>query len=76
MPFVSTKPLNKLVLAQGGRANKRMDLGWLEYYGGQGGGGYLRYGRSLIQSSQSTVMVRGFFFRILVRSLLIMLFVY
>nr|UIN24711.1 NADH dehydrogenase subunit 5 [Eusirus cf. giganteus clade g2] len=60
LPFLSTKPMNKVVFSGGGFNSKNLDLGWSEHYGGQGGKALLEKFSAILQSSQQSVAVSSY----------------
>nr|QWC54433.1 NADH dehydrogenase subunit 5 [Gammarus lacustris] len=60
MPFLSTKFPSAGAVGSGFYGMKFMDLGWFEYYGGQGGRQGFMAASSVLQKGQSSVMVSSF----------------
>ena len=60
IPFLSTKFPRAGAIGRGFYGIKFMDLGWFEYYGGQGGRQGFIAARRVLQKGQSRVIVRRF----------------
>nr|ANU04568.1 NADH dehydrogenase subunit 5 [Hirondellea gigas] len=76
MPFLSTKPLSVLSVSEGGLKVKVLELGWLEYYGGQGGRGLFLSMSNNIQGGSLVILVSSYLLIILLVSLGLMLMIY
>jgi hypothetical protein len=68
--------LRALSVSEGGLKVKVLELGWLEYYGGQGGRGLFLNIRNNIQGGSLVILVRSYLLIILLVSLGLILIIY
>nr|YP_008964134.1 NADH dehydrogenase subunit 5 [Eulimnogammarus verrucosus]AHB14321.1 NADH dehydrogenase subunit 5 [Eulimnogammarus verrucosus] len=66
MGQLSTKLPSTGAMMMGLNSMKLMDMGWLEYYGGQGGRSLMLSMSELLQSSQTSLMVKSFMVTVMI----------
>nr|YP_009107166.1 NADH dehydrogenase subunit 5 [Eulimnogammarus vittatus]AIT99450.1 NADH dehydrogenase subunit 5 [Eulimnogammarus vittatus] len=63
---LSTKMPSSSAMMMGLSGVKLMDMGWLEYYGGQGGRSLMLSISEIFQKSQMSLMIKGFMITVLI----------